>query len=105
MAKEAKHVVFLLCTINIKNNDQQESAKISNCHYHIQDIKDVQHKNVNMNWGYLKFPRHSVATEKFETGERNTIIFYYHNITGLTQNLVEIFVQLVKCKCIYSLCF
>ena len=31
-----------------------------------------------MNWDYRKFPRHPVATQKFETIVIDTILSYYH---------------------------
>ena len=31
-----------------------------------------------MTWDYRKVPRHEVATEKFETRVRNTILLHYH---------------------------
>ena len=60
-----------------KNNKRQENAKMYNRHYHIKDIKYVQHKNINTTWDYWKFPWHPVAEEKFEMRERNTIILHY----------------------------
>ena len=57
LAKESKQVLSVIHTIGIKNNRRQENAKISNRHYHIQDIKYVQHKNVNMTWDYRNFTR------------------------------------------------
>ena len=69
---------MLLHTIDTNNNKRQENDKLYNRHYHIQDIKDVQHKNVNMPWDYRKFPSHPVAAEKFEIRGRNTIILYYN---------------------------
>ena len=37
-------MLLLLCTRDTKNNKRQEDAKFFNYHYHIQDIKYVQHK-------------------------------------------------------------
>ena len=65
-------------TRDTNNNKPQENDKISNRHYHIQDIKYVQHKNVNVTWYYWKFPRHPVAAEKFETRGRNNMILHYN---------------------------
>ena len=48
VAKEAKQLLWLLHTIDKKSNKKQENYKFSNFQYHIQEIKDVQHKNVNM---------------------------------------------------------
>ena len=53
-------------------------CQFSNRHYHIQDIKYVQHKNINMTWDSWNFPRHPVAEEKSKTRGRNTPISYYH---------------------------
>ena len=61
VAKEAKQLLWLLHTIDKKSNKKQENYKFSNFQYHIQEIKDVQHKNVNMTWDYRKFHRHPVA--------------------------------------------
>ena len=78
LSKESKRMLLLLSTRDTNNNKRQENAKISNRHYHIQDIKYVQHKNINMTWDYHKFPRHPVAAEKFKMRGRNTIISPYH---------------------------
>ena len=48
LTKEDKLVLSLLYTRYIKSNKQQEFFKFSHRHYHIQDINDLQHKNVNM---------------------------------------------------------
>ena len=50
----------------------------SNRNYHIQDIKDMQHKNVNISWGNWNFTRHPFSAEKFEIRGRNAIILNYH---------------------------
>ena len=42
LAKKDKRVLSLLYNIYTNNNKQQENAKFSNRHYHIQDIKYVQ---------------------------------------------------------------
>ena len=68
----------MIHTRDKKNNKRQENDKRSNRHYHIQDIKDSQHKNVNTTWDYRKFTSHPVAAEMFETRGRNTIISHYH---------------------------
>ena len=78
LEKGAKRVLSLLHNKDTKNIKLKEHAKISNRRYQIQDIKDVQHKNVNITWDYLKFPRHPVAAEKFKMRGGNTIIWYYH---------------------------
>ena len=57
LSKESKRMLLLLSTRDTNNNKRQENAKISNRHYHIQDIKYVQHKNVNMTWDYRNFTR------------------------------------------------
>ena len=51
---------------------------IYNRKYHIQDIKDLQHKNINVSWDYPNFPRHPVAAKKFEMRGINTIILHYN---------------------------
>ena len=66
LPKEAKRVLSLLHIRYANNNKHQENAKFSNCHYHIQDIKYVQHKNINMTWDYRKFPRSPVSAESFK---------------------------------------
>ena len=65
LSKEGECVLSLPHTRDKNNNKQQENAKISNHHYHFQDIKDVQHKNVNATWDDWKFPMHPVSIEKF----------------------------------------
>ena len=65
LAKQAKHVLSFLHTRDTKNNKRQENAKFYNHNYHIQDIRDVQHKNINMSCDYWKFPSHPVAAQKF----------------------------------------
>ena len=57
-------MLLLLNIIDTKNKKIKENGNISNQSYHIQDIKDVQHKNINMSWDYWKFPRNPVAAEK-----------------------------------------
>ena len=54
-------MLLLLHNIDTKNNKQQENSKAFNCRYHIQDIKYVQHKNVNIAWEYWIFPRQTVS--------------------------------------------
>ena len=71
-------MLLFLHTRDKNNNKQQENAKISNRHYHIQDIKDVQHKNINMTWYYQKFLMHPFSAKKFEMRGINNIILYYH---------------------------
>ena len=71
-------MLSLLHTSCKRNNKLQENAKISNRHYHIQGIKDVQRINSKMTWKYQKFPRHPVSAETFEMRGRNTIIWHYH---------------------------
>ena len=51
-----------------------------NRHYHIQDMKDVQHVKINTTWDYQKFPIHPVAAEKFEMRGINTILSHYQYI-------------------------
>ena len=71
----------MLLFLHTRDKREQQAARkcqIYNCRYHIQDIKNVQHKDININWDYWKFPWHPVAAEKFETRGRNTIIFNYH---------------------------
>ena len=65
LAKEAKCVLFLLHTRGTNRNKLQENDIFYNLHYYIQDIKYVQHKNINMSWDYRKFPCHPVAAENF----------------------------------------
>ena len=67
-------------------------SSFSNRHYHIQDIKYVQHENVNMTWYYWKFPRHPLSVENFKT--QQGILFFHVITTGLIQNLVKLFVRL-----------
>ena len=67
--------------------------KSPNYHYHIQNMKDVQHKNVNMTWYYRRFPRHPVSEEKFEMRGRNTIFIII--ISGLIQNFVNMFLKFI----------
>ena len=71
-------MLSLLHTSCKRNNKLQENAKISNRHYHIQGIKDVQRINSKMTWKYQKFPRHPVAAKKFKMRGINTIISHYH---------------------------
>ena len=70
----SKRVLSLIHNRDKKNNKRQENSNFSNHHYHIQDIKYVQHKNVKMTWYYCNFSCHPVAAEKFEMIGRNTII-------------------------------
>ena len=66
LAKESKRDLSLIHIRYTKNNKHQENAKFSNLNYHIQDIKYVQHKNVNMYWDYCKFPRHPISKERLK---------------------------------------
>ena len=54
-------------TIDTKNNKRQENS----------DIQHVQHKNINMTWDYLNFPRHLVAAGMFEIRGINTFTLRY----------------------------
>ena len=71
-------MLSLLHTRYTKNNKRKENTNFPNRHYHIQDIKYVKNKNVNMTWDYWNFPRHQVAAKKFEIRGRNTILLHYH---------------------------
>ena len=71
-------MLLLLHTRDTNNNKRQENTKNSNRNYHIQYIKYVQHKNLNTSWDYQNFPRHPVASEKFETRGINNILLHYH---------------------------
>ena len=64
------------------NNKQQVNVNLSNRNYHIQDIKNVQHKNVYITWDYRKFPSHPFAAENFETRGRNTILSHFRYRVG-----------------------
>ena len=77
----------MLHTRDTNNNKCQKIAKFSNQHYHIQDIKNVQHKNSNISWYHRKFPRYPVDADNFEIIGRNTIILHYHY--RLYTNLVK----------------
>ena len=68
----------MLNTRDTQINKRQENTKFSNRNCHIQDIKYVKYKNIDMNGDYWKFPRHLVAAQNFETRGINTIIFHYH---------------------------
>ena len=68
----------MINTRDAKSNKLQKHFKYFSCRYYIQDIKHVQHKNVNMSWDYWKFPCHPIAAEKFGIRGRNTIILHYH---------------------------
>ena len=82
--------------------------KVSNRHYQIQGIKDVQHKNVNVTWDYWKFPRHPVAATKFKMRGRNTLILHYHYrvypelgkliliLVGFNGHVHPVFINLIK---------
>ena len=77
--------------LEIKNNNKKQwNTKFSHRCYYIQDIKHVQHKNVNMTWGFQKFPRHPVGAGKFEMRGRNSIVLHYH---------YSIYPELGKCVC------
>ena len=69
-----------------------KNAKVSISHYYIQDIKDVQHKNIKVSWDHLYFPSHPVAAEKFKKEEE--ILLFRIIITGYIQNLAKVFVPL-----------
>ena len=71
-------MLSLIYIRDIKNNKLQENEKFTKRNYNIQDIKDVQHKNVNMTWYYRKFPRHPVAAENFKMRGRNNILLCYY---------------------------
>ena len=74
LEKDAKHVLSLIITRDTKKNEQQGNAKFSYRHYHIQDIKYVPHKNVNITLGYWKFPRHLVTAESSK--QKEEILFF-----------------------------
>ena len=61
LSKEAKHVLSFINNRDTRNNKWQENSKYPNRQYHIQDIKNVQHKNLNVTWYYRKFTRNPVA--------------------------------------------
>ena len=92
-------MLYLLHTIETNYNKQQESANYSNRNYHIQYIKDVQHKNVNMTWDYCKFPRHPVATENFEMRGINTILLHYHYTVDPKLGKVVCLIHRIPCAC------
>ena len=54
-------MLLLINKRDTKNNKRQENDKFSYPHDNIQDIKDVQHKIVNMTLDYCKFNRHPVS--------------------------------------------
>ena len=62
----SSHLLIVTHTRYTNNNKQQENEKFSDRSYHVQDIQDMKHKNINMSWDYRKFSRHPVAAEKFE---------------------------------------
>ena len=78
LSKEANCVLSLLRNWDTKSNKCQENDMYSTHHYHIQDIKDVYYKNVNMYWDYWKFPCHPVTDEWYKMRVSNTIISRYH---------------------------
>ena len=78
LAKESKRVLSFIYNRDTSNNKRRGNYKFYHPHYHIQDIKYVQHKNINMSWYYWKFPRHPVSAEKFEIRGSNTILSHYH---------------------------
>ena len=78
LENEYKRVLSLLHTIDTKNNKQQENEKFSNPRYHVQDMKDVQHKNINMYWGCRNFLRQPVAAEEFKMRGINIILSHYY---------------------------
>ena len=73
LLSEYWHILYLPNTRDTKNNKRQEKYKFSTCHYHIQDIKDVQHKNFSMSWDYSNFSCHLVADESYKIIGNNTI--------------------------------
>ena len=76
-----------------------ENSKYSNHNYHVQDIKYVQHKNVNMTWDYRKFPRHPVSAEKCEIIVINTIIFHDHYRVEPELGKVACVIRRIPCAC------
>ena len=94
LSKEAEFVLYIFNTRYINNNELQESTKFSNRHYHIQHIKDMQHKNFNISWDYWKFHCRTVAAEKFKMIKG--ILLFCIVITGQMQNLVKAFVPFVE---------
>ena len=88
-------MLSLIQTIDTNNNKQQENAKFSNRTYRIQDMKYVQHKNVDMTWDYQKsFLGSQLLQKSLKLGEE--IIFFYVIITGLIHNLVKVFVRFIE---------
>ena len=64
LAKGSEPALSLFHTRYIKNNKKKLSSQPS---LYIQDMKYVQHKNVNMSWYYWKFPMHPFADEKYQS--------------------------------------
>ena len=76
-----------------------KKCQIYNRNYQIQDIKDVQQKNINKTWYYWKFPMHPVAAEKLETRGINTILSHYrYRVDPKLGNFVCA-VFLLPCEC------
>ena len=93
----------MINTRDAKSNKLQKHFKYFSCRYYIQDIKHVQHKNVNMSWDYWKFPCHPVASKRFEMRESHTILFRYHY--KVDTNLDRGFCVISRFPCAFPSCF
>ena len=93
-------MLSLLHIGDTNNNKRKENFKFHNLHYHIQYIKDVQHKNINMTWD-RKLPRHPVAAEMFEMMGRNTILLHYHYRVDPELGKVFCVIRRISCACPY----
>ena len=78
--------------LEIKITENYKNYKYSNHYYHIQDIKDVQHKNINVTWDNRNFPRHPVDAESSKWEEE--ILFFCIIIIGLIHNLIKVFLRI-----------
>ena len=94
LRKEAKFLLSLLHTKDTNNKKWQENTEFSKWSLSNSRQKDVQHKNVNMDWDYRKFPINPVASETPKWGDK--IIFFCINITGLIQNVIKVFDLFVR---------
>ena len=88
------HVLSFLHNRDTKNNKLQETAKFSTRNYHIQEIKKVQHKNINMYWDYMKFTHHPVADEWYKMRESNITTSNHHY--RVDQRLEKAFVPFIR---------
>ena len=102
LSKETKYVLYLLHTRDKNNIKFQGNYKISNCRYHIKDIKYMQHKKVDMSWYYRKFPCHPIAAEKFEMRRRNEIIL--HNHYRVYPKLGKFVYSILRITCVCPAC-